>query len=211
MIAVTDILKFSSIALCIVLVVLYLEYVNTYSECVYADNNATTPMFPIVIREMNEIMKTCYANPSSIHALGARSRHILDDARKRMGASIGAYPCEVTFVSGSTEANNLAIRGLFAKHSQSAQTSKFRVITTSIEHPSIYQTLNSLPPDLVDVVFLPVDKYGMLDLDRLSASINELLHTWCVSSRPTTKSVPYNTTASSATFAKPTASTSTLI
>lgn len=135
---------------------------------VYADNNASTPAFPEVVQAVASVTAACYANPSSVHALGRRSRELLDACRRRFAELLGARQCEVVFTSGATEANNAAIRGLFAAQRASggggggAPRRRFRVVTSNVEHASVYQTLRSLPEREAETVPVPVGPDGRL-------------------------------------------------
>src|SRR5713101_3080335 len=81
-------------------------------DLIYLDNNATTPMLPAVLDAMRPYMTDFYGNPASAHQAGRRGRQALEDAREQIAAILDAYPDEVVFTSGGTEANNLALFGL---------------------------------------------------------------------------------------------------
>ena len=99
------------------------------------DHNATTPLLP----EAWEAMRAAPAgNPSSAHSAGRRARQALEDARERIAALVGAFPDEVTFTSGATEANNLAVLGLAA----------CRVAVSHLEHPCVIEPLRHLEAPL---------------------------------------------------------------
>ena len=78
----------------------------------YLDNNATTPLLPAVWEAMWPFLTAFYGNPASAHWAGRRARQALEDAREQVAALLGAWPDEVVFTSGATEANNLALFGL---------------------------------------------------------------------------------------------------
>lgn len=105
---------------------------------VYLDNAATTPILPHVIEAMTEVMNHTYGNPSSIHAEGRKAKNLLEQCRKRIASLIGASPSEITFTSGGTEANNMAlkcaVRDLHIK----------RIITTPIEHHCVMHSIESI-------------------------------------------------------------------
>ena len=81
-------------------------------DAIYLDHNATTPLRPEAWEAMRPLMAEVFGNPSSAHAFGRKARRALDDARERVAGLLGAHPDEVTFTSGATEANNLAVFGL---------------------------------------------------------------------------------------------------
>jgi cysteine desulfurase len=97
---------------------------------VYLDNNGTTPVDPAVLKAMLPYLGDEFGNPSSAHALGRRAREAVEAARAEVAALIGAAPDEILFVSGGTEASNIAIRGIAAKRPRNA------IVTTTIEHPA---------------------------------------------------------------------------
>ena len=79
---------------------------------IYLDNNATTSVLPAVWEAMRPYLSDTYGNPASAHTVGRRARQALEDARERVAGLLGAFPDEVIFTSGGTEANNLALFGL---------------------------------------------------------------------------------------------------
>src|SRR5947199_4759854 len=81
-------------------------------DCIYLDNNATTPLLPAVWEAMRPFLTDVYGNPASSHHAGRRARQALDDARERTAALLDAFPDEVIFTSAATEANDLALFGL---------------------------------------------------------------------------------------------------
>ena len=87
---------------------------------IYLDANATTPPRPEVIAAMARALEGGFGNPSSIHSVGQRARSLLDGAREQCAAALGCDPRELTFTSGGTEADALAIRGSVAAALQAA-------------------------------------------------------------------------------------------
>ncbi|MBE44693.1 MAG: cysteine desulfurase NifS [Thaumarchaeota archaeon] len=135
---------------------------------IYLDNAATTPMLNEVLDEMMPYMKDNYGNPSSIHKLGRQANNALQLARKRISTLINTTG-EIVFASGATEANNLALKGL----TNSMKNKGNHVITSSIEHDAILEPCKELERNGLDVTYLPVDKYGMIELDELESAIKE--------------------------------------
>lgn len=133
---------------------------------IYLDNNATTRPLPEVRHAMLEVLAGGFGNPSSVHGAGERARACLRHAREATAALIGADPEQVVFTSGGTEANNLALLSGF-----DPDHGPIRLVTTSVEHSSVLETLRLLKHRGVDVVYLPVDASGLLDLDHLDAAI----------------------------------------
>ena len=130
---------------------------------IYLDNNATTPLLEEVRDIMCAAMSSLYGNPSSAHALGRASRVALAQARESVARLMGADdPTDVLFTSGGTEANNVVIL--------SAATSGMipRIITTEVEHSSILRACEaSAVRHMVDVVVLPVNSVGQVDINHL--------------------------------------------
>ncbi|MFM8275339.1 MAG: cysteine desulfurase family protein, partial [Gemmata sp.] len=116
---------------------------------IYLDHNATTPLRPGV---WDAVRAAPAGNPSSAHATGRAARRALDDARERVAALLGAHPDEVTFTSGATEANNLAVFG----------ASPSRAVASHLEHPCVAEPLNHLAARGVPVTWLPADARGVI-------------------------------------------------
>ena len=140
------------------------------NRIVYADNAATTQVDPRVIDKMLPYFSTGYGNASSLYALGQSAHTALEEARKNVAAVIGAQPREIFFTSGGTESDNYALRGMM--HSRRAGGRR-HLITTTIEHPAILQTCKALEKEGFRVTYLPVDHYGLVDLEALDKAICE--------------------------------------
>jgi cysteine desulfurase len=135
-------------------------------DLIYLDNNATTPLLPAVLEAMRPYMTDSYGNPASAHQVGRRGRQALEDAREQIAAILGAYPDEVIFTSGGTEANNLALFGLAGELRALTQPgSPGHIITSSIEHPSVAEPILHLEKQGFTVDRLPVNREGVIDLD----------------------------------------------
>jgi cysteine desulfurase len=134
-------------------------------DCIYLDNNATTPTLPAVWDAMRPYMSGAYGNPASAHQAGRRARQALEDARERVAALLGAHADEVVFTSGATEANNLA---LFS-HAASAPG---HLLSSAIEHPSVAEPIRQLHKRGFAVDWLPVDAEGIVRIDALEGLIH---------------------------------------
>src|ERR1700675_4007584 len=108
---------------------------------IYCDHNASTPLRPEVLDAMLPYLREQYGNASSVHALGARARAVVEAARDQVAALIGAQPAEIVFPSGGTESNNLAILGAVR------MTPRRTLVTTPIEHSSVRAVLCGLDND----------------------------------------------------------------
>ncbi len=136
---------------------------------VYLDNNATTLVDPAVFEAMKPFYLEDYGNASSIHALGQKARSVVEDARSQVADLIGAKTNEVVFTSGGTESDNMALRGVaLALRSRGSH-----IITTTIEHSAVLHTCRQLEEEGFRVSYLPVDRQGLLSLDRLRDEVAE--------------------------------------
>lgn len=129
---------------------------------VYLDNNATTRVAPEVRDVMSPFFGELYGNPSSMHVFGGQVAKYVARAREEVAAFINASPEEIIFTSCATESDNTAIRG--AAEFFGRET---KIITTAVEHPAVLQPCRRLKAQGHNVVELPVDSVGQIDLDRL--------------------------------------------
>jgi len=134
---------------------------------VYLDHAGTTPLNPEVYSLMCEFMKNTFGNPSSIHSFGREAKKWMEKARRQVADLIGAEAGEITFTSGGTEADNLAIRGAAAARRKKGN----HIITSSIEHPAVLNTCKHLAKNGFDVTFLPVGHYGLVEPEQLRREI----------------------------------------
>src|SRR5690349_24350102 len=102
---------------------------------IYFDYNATTPLAPEVAQAMRPFLEEAFGNPSSLHWAGERARSAIDRARRQVAVLLDCEPTEVVFTSGGTEANNLALKGVYFAHQRQAQTLPHFIIS-GVEHPS---------------------------------------------------------------------------
>ena len=136
------------------------------AKTVYFDNNATTRVAPEVRDAMLPFLGELYGNPSSMHAFGGEIAKSVDRAREEVAQFLNAEPDEIIFTSCATESDNSAIRGTadyFGKD--------LKVITTAVEHPAVLQPCRRLKALGHEVVELPVDSLGRLDLAQLESEL----------------------------------------
>lgn len=137
----------------------------TMTKRIYFDNAATTPLDPIVIDTMTQVMQNNFGNPSSIHADGRKSRTLIESARKVVANRIKCSVSEVFFTSGGTESNNTAlkcsVRDLGVK----------RIISSKIEHHCILHTLERLESNGVEVIYCDLQASGEVDYAALEAHL----------------------------------------
>ena len=135
---------------------------------VYFDNAATTPISEEVITAMLPVLRGQYGNPSSIHAEGRSVRAIIESARKTVAQCIGASTAEIFFTSGGTESNNMAIKCAVR------DLGVRRIISSPTEHHCGLHTIETEEKiDNVEVVWLPVDERGRVDLEALEQALQE--------------------------------------
>lgn len=126
---------------------------------IYLDNNASTPLLPAVWEAMIPFFTEQAANPASSHRPGQQARQALEDAREKTAYLLDAFPDEVVFTSGATEANNLAIFG--------SVRSPVHILASPIEHPCVSEPLKQLAANGCNVQMLPVDAAGVVAASSL--------------------------------------------
>jgi cysteine desulfurase len=130
-------------------------------RAVYLDHAATTPMLPEALAAMTEELAQL-GNPSSLHNQGRRARRVVEESREQIAEAYGARPSEVVFTSGGTEADNLAVKGLFWAR-RDAQPEFRRVLAASAEHHAVLDSVQWLDAhEAAEACWLPVDAAGML-------------------------------------------------
>jgi len=128
----------------------------------YFDHNATTPIAREALDAMTACLGQVYGNASSIHYFGQLAKQRLEGARRQVAALLGCDAKEVTFTSGGTEADNLAVLGVVR-----AASGRRHVITTAIEHPAVLAPCGQLESEGVDVTRVPVGASGVVDPDEI--------------------------------------------
>jgi len=136
------------------------------SELLYLDHNATTPIDPAVRDAMLPWLENEFGNPSSVYELGRRAAAALAKAREQVATLVGAQPSEIIFNSCGTEATNTAILSALA-----IDPDKRHIITSTVEHSATIKLCEHLATRGYEITWLPVDKDGLLDPDRLEAAI----------------------------------------
>lgn len=135
---------------------------------IYFDHNATTPVDPAVADAVDEAVRGCFGNPSSVHTFGQTAKAALDDARTAVADLLGARPQEVIFTGGGTESDNLAIRGV-ARAALSA--GRRHLIASEIEHEAVLNTFKALSKEGWTTTLLPVGRSGVVDPADLAAAL----------------------------------------
>ena len=134
---------------------------------IYLDNAASTKIHDAVLEDMMPYLKEQYGNPSSIHRYGRFAHKAIEKARKQIAYLINADPSEILFTSGGTESNNTALYGIAKKNPGS------RIITSSIEHDAILEPCKKLEKEGFDIIYLPVNNYGLVDPLILKENLTE--------------------------------------
>jgi cysteine desulfurase len=139
------------------------------SKYIYLDYAATTPMDPRVIEEVNKHFRESYGNSSSLHSMGQKAAQTLVNSRETIASLINAKRDEILFTSSGTEADNIAILGVARKNQNRGK----HIITSVLEHHAVENTCKSLRKKGFSITFLPVDKYGLIDLGELEDMITD--------------------------------------
>jgi len=135
----------------------------------YLDNNATTPVDERVKEAMLPYLGEAFFNPSSVYTPAREVRKAIETARERLANLLNADPEEIIFTSGGTEADNIAIKGTAFALAEKGK----HIITSAIEHPAVLNTCKFLERVGFSVSYVPVDRYGIVDMDHLKESIRD--------------------------------------
>ena len=136
---------------------------------VYLDNAATTYVSSEALAEMLPCFNTIYGNANSLHEFGREASNIVDRARDRIANAINAKSNEIYFTSGGTEADNWAIKGIAHAYANKGK----HIITSAIEHHAVLDSCKQLEKEGYEVTYLPVDKYGLVNLADLIHAIKK--------------------------------------
>jgi len=136
---------------------------------IYLDYAATTPTRPEVVQAMLPYYSEAFGNPSSLYSYGLEARQAIEAARDKVAAAIGAKKEEIVFTGGGSEADNLAIKGVAFANGRRGN----HIITSVIEHHAVLATCKFLEKRGFKVTYLPVDKYGLVDPEKVRKAITE--------------------------------------
>lgn len=136
---------------------------------VYLDNSATTKPYDEVVEEMTNVLKNTYGNPSSLHSMGKKAEDALNSSRKIIADSLGCLEKEITFTSGGTESDNLAIIGAAFAYRKNGN----KLITQATEHMAVLEAFKFLESQGFEVYYAPVDNEGNVDVDDIISHIDD--------------------------------------
>ncbi|HAT54155.1 MAG TPA: aminotransferase [Lactobacillus sp.] len=134
---------------------------------IYFDNSATTKVAPSVLDTYTKVSQTIWGNPSSLHNFGERAYNLLEQSRQQIADLLGVKLSEILFTSGGTEGDNWVVKGTamekraFGRH----------IITSSVEHPAVHNSMEQLAQLGYDITYLPVDKEGRVSAADVKAAI----------------------------------------
>lgn len=128
------------------------------NEIIYLDYNATTPISDEVASAMRPYLENYFGNPSSMHRYGTEAKKAVEKSRKQIAELINADASEIIFTSGGTESNNYAIKGIALANKHKGN----HIITSSVEHPAVFEVCNYLAQQGFEITFLPVDANGFV-------------------------------------------------
>jgi cysteine desulfurase len=138
---------------------------------VYLDHAATTPMVQAAVTAMTEQLRVV-GNPSSLHRAGRTARRVVEESRETIAQALGARPSEVVFTSGGTEADNLAVKGLFWAR-RSADPRRVRILASAVEHHAVLDCVEWLAShDGAEPIWLDVDELGRVRPETVRAAID---------------------------------------
>lgn len=135
----------------------------------YLDNSATTELCKSAKEYMLRAINDEWGNPSSLHMRGITAQMMLEDARKEVAKSVGAKESEIVFTSGGTQSNNIAVFGAVNANARKGKT----IITSAVEHPSVANCFTYLENQGYNIIRIPVDKYGIIDIDSFEKSLTD--------------------------------------
>lgn len=136
---------------------------------VYLDHAATTPMLAEAVEAMTAQLRMT-GNANSLHGSGRAARRVVEEAREQVARALNARPGEVVLTSGGTEADNLAVKGLFwARRAEDPR--RVRILSTAVEHHAVLDPLEWLADNGAEVELVPVDETGRLDVAAMRAAI----------------------------------------
>lgn len=139
---------------------------------IYLDNSASTRVDDEVVQAMLPYFSEHYGNGSSTHQFGQHAKQAIEDARQQVALLLNAAPAEITFLSGGTESDNLALKGIAAAYTERTQR-KGHLITSQFEHPAVLTTCGVLEKEGWRVTYLPVYQAGLVRTEDVQAALTD--------------------------------------
>lgn len=136
---------------------------------IYLDYNSTTPVDKEVAQAMQPYLADYFGNPSSSHSFGIDTKRAVENARKQLANLINCKPHEIIFTSGGSESNNYAIKGIAYAYENRGN----HIITSTIEHPAVFEVCKYLEKKGFKISYIPVDEYGVINLKKLEKEITK--------------------------------------
>lgn len=136
---------------------------------IYLDYAASTPVDDEVLNEFIRVSKEYYANPNSNHTLGMEAKSVIDEATKNIAKLLNVKNDEIIYTSGSSESNNLVIKGVCERYKSRGK----HILISSLEHNSIVSSCTYLQELGFEVEIIPVDKYGIINIDELKKMLRD--------------------------------------
>lgn len=138
-------------------------------KMIYLDNSATTAPCDKAIQNINLALTDAWGNPSSLYDLGFSAQMLVDDTRKSVASMLKCREDEIYFTAGGTEGNNMALIGAaYARRKRGK-----RIVTTTIEHPSVLETVKRLENEGFEVVYLKPQRNGVIDIEDVKGAVNK--------------------------------------
>ena len=135
---------------------------------IYFDNAATTRIDAEVEKKIEEINRLVYANPSAMHRLGYFAEEQVKKSSETIANILHCDSSEIIWTSGGSESNNMAIRGYTSLYKKSGN----KIVTTKMEHASVYKVFESLKEDGFEVIYIDVDSEGHINIDELKQIVD---------------------------------------
>ena len=135
---------------------------------VYLDYSATTPVNKEVLDSFNKVTNNFIGNPNSLHRLGVEAKELIDEATKQIAQILNIRADEIIYTSGASESNNTALKGICFKYQNRGK----KILTTKLEHSSIYGSLGYLQKNGFIVDFIELNENGEIDINDLKKVIN---------------------------------------
>src|SRR5690625_3450985 len=136
---------------------------------IYLDNSATTIPNKSVLSSYQQVAESYFANPSSLHGAGGAAEKLLSKAREQVAQILRVEEKEIVFTSGGTEGNNLAVKGIAMEHKNRGN----HIITSMVEHPSVFEACENLETLGFEITYLPVDQHGIVSVQELQDVIRD--------------------------------------